>query len=579
MKQLYSYLRPHWGRFILALLFLVFQNAGVLYLPSLVAQIINVGVANGDMDYVYRTGILMLVVVAVAGTGAVLSTVFSAQAMANLCRDLREAVFVKAIHYSRSDFQKIGAASLITRCTSDITIIQRTGVLFLRMMLPVPILMAVGFTFAFQTNTHMAWMLLGFTVLFLLVAVLIGKRAIPLFETLQKKMDRMTYVLREIITGTRVIRAFNRQSFEQNRFSGSCRDFRDTAVQINRIFAVLVPVLFLLLDTSVVFILWFGGIEVSQDGMQIGSIFALIEYMTIILFSGVMAALVFMEVPRAMACLHRINTVLDMEPELTDTEVLPQTQGNGSLEFCNVTFRYPGAEEPVLSNLSFTAKPGQVTAIIGGTGSGKSTIANLIPRFYGIQEGEIRLDGVNIADYPQKALRDKIGFVPQKGFLFRGTIADNLRYGKPDATPEEMQHAAKIAQAHDFISQLEGGYEAYVAQGGTNFSGGQRQRLSIARALVKKPQVYVFDDSFSALDFQTDANLRRALKAEVRDSVLVIVAQRISTILEADQIIVLEEGKMAGIGTHRELLNTCAVYRQIAASQLSEAELNEGVTV
>lgn len=579
MKQLYTYLRPHRGNFALALLFLLFQNAGVLYLPSLVADIINIGVANRDMDYIYRTGVLMLVVVVVAGAGAVLSTFFSAHAMAHLCRDMREAVFSKAMSYSRSDLQKIGTASMITRCTSDITIIQRTGVLFLRMMLPVPIMMVVGFTLSFQTNTRMAWMLLAFTALFLVTAVLIGKQAVPLFETLQLKMDRLTYVLREKITGTRVIRAFNRQSFEQERFNDSCRDFRDTAVQINRIFAILIPVLFLLLDMCVVFILWFGGIEVAHGSMQIGSIFALIEYMTIILFSGVMAALVFMEVPRAMACVRRINAVLNLEPELTDTEHLPETQGSGALEFCDVTFRYPGAEEPVLSKISFTARPGQVTAIIGGTGSGKSTIANLIPRFYGIQEGEIRLDGVDIATYPQQALRDKIGFIPQKGFLFRGTIASNIRYGKPEASLEEVQNAAKIAQAHTFISELEGGYDAYVAQGGTNLSGGQRQRVAIARALVKQPDVYVFDDSFSALDFQTDANLRRALKTEVQDSVMVIVAQRISTILDADQIIVLEEGKMAGIGTHRELMKTCAIYQQIASSQLSEEELMQEVTV
>ena len=578
MKQLYSFLRPHRGNFLLALLCLLFQSAGVLYLPSLVADIINIGVANSDLNYIYKTGILMLIVVVISGVGAVLSTFYSAQVMSRLCGDMREAVFLKAMSYSRSDFQKIGTASMITRCTSDITIIQRTGGLFLRIMLPVPIMMVVGFSLSFRTNARLAWMLLCFIAFFLLAAILIGRKAIPMFETLQVKMDRLTYILREKITGTRVIRAFNRQNFEQERFYGSCRDFRDIAVQINRIFAILIPVLFLLLDMCVVFILWFGGIEVTKGTLQIGSIFALIEYMTIILFSGVMGALVFMEIPRAMACLHRINAVLNLESSLSDTDHIPEIQTRGSLEFRNVSFRYPGAEEPVLNNISFTAHSGQITAVIGSTGSGKSTLANLIPRFYGIQEGEILLDGVNIEQYPQKVLRDKIGFIPQKGFLFRGTIEDNIRFGKPDASMEEVRHAAEIAQAHSFISELEGGYEAYVAQGGTNLSGGQRQRVAIARALVKRPEVHVFDDSFSALDFQTDAMLRHALKKEVQNSILVIVAQRISTIMDADQIIVLEEGKMAGIGTHSELMENCAIYRQIAVSQLSEEELRqEGV--
>ncbi|PWJ51692.1 ABC transporter ATP-binding protein [Faecalicatena contorta] len=578
MKQLYSFLRPHRGNFLLALLCLLFQSAGVLYLPSLVADIINIGVANSDLNYIYKTGILMLIVVVISGVGAVLSTFYSAQVMSRLCGDMREAVFLKAMSYSRSDFQKIGTASMITRCTSDITIIQRTGGLFLRIMLPVPIMMVVGFSLSFSTNARLAWMLLCFIAFFLLAAILIGRKAIPMFETLQVKMDRLTYILREKITGTRVIRAFNRQNFEQERFYGSCRDFRDIAVQINRIFAILIPVLFLLLDMCVVFILWFGGIEVTKGTLQIGSIFALIEYMTIILFSGVMGALVFMEIPRAMACLHRINAVLNLESSLSDTDHIPEIQTRGSLEFRNVSFRYPGAEEPVLNNISFTAHSGQITAVIGSTGSGKSTLANLIPRFYGIQEGEILLDGVNIEQYPQKVLRDKIGFIPQKGFLFRGTIEDNIRFGKPDASMEEVRHAAEIAQAHSFISELEGGYEAYVAQGGTNLSGGQRQRVAIARALVKRPEVHVFDDSFSALDFQTDAMLRHALKKEVQNSILVIVAQRISTIMDADQIIVLEEGKMAGIGTHSELMENCAIYRQIAVSQLSEEELRqEGV--
>lgn len=575
MRKLYRYLKPNKNKLILAVVFLLLQNIGALYLPNLTADIINVGVAQKDLDYIYKTGALMLVVAVMGGFGAILSTWFSATAMAAFCRDLREAVFQKTMEYSISDFREFGAASLITRCTSDITIIQRAGMMFLRMLLPVPMMMAVGFTFAFRTNARISWYLLAFTAFFIVVAFFIGRRAIPLFELLQIKMDRMTHVLREKITGVRVIRAFNRQNFEKDRFHDTCQDFCDVSININRIFAVLIPVLFFLLDMSGVFILWFGGIEVVKGEMQIGSIFALIQYMTIILFSGVMASMVFMEVPRAMACARRLNAVLDMQMEMEETDEEPQSKLKGTLEFRNVTFRYPGAEESVLSDITFTAKPGQVTAVIGGTGSGKSTVANLIPRFFSIQDGEILIDGINITQYPQKTLRDKIGFIPQKSFLFRGTIISNIRYGKEDASIEEIKHAAKIAQADNFISGLDKGYDSYVAQGGNNLSGGQKQRVAIARALVKKPEIYVFDDSFSALDFHTDAMLRKALKGETKKSAVVIVAQRISTVMDADQIIVLDEGKMAGIGRHSELMKTCPVYQQIAASQLSEEELSK----
>ena len=573
MKKIIGYLKPNIGMLTLSILFLVIQNIGALYLPKLTASIINVGVGGKDLDYIYKTGALMLAVAVLTGVGAVLSTVFAATAMAAFSRDLREGVFRKTMEFSRNDFKKFGTASLITRCTSDISIIQRSGMMFLRMLLPVPIMMIVGFSFAFRTNERIAWYLLGFTVFFLIVAFLIGKRAIPLFELLQIKMDKLTHILREKITGVRVIRAFNRQEFEKTRFRDSCEDFCNVAIRINRIFAILIPVLFLLLDMSSVFILWFGGIEVSGGSMEIGSIFALIEYMTIILFNGVLAAMVFMEIPRAFACAGRLNEVVNLAAEMTEAVDVPEEKVRGLLEFKDVTFRYEGAEEAVLSHISFTAKPGEVTAVIGGTGSGKSTIANLIPRFYSIQEGQILIDGINITEYPQKVLRDKIGFIPQKAFLFRGTIASNIRYGNEAASMGAVTHAARIAQAHDFISQLKKGYDSYVAQGGNNLSGGQKQRVSIARALVKKPEIYVFDDSFSALDYQTDASLRKALKEETKDSAVVIVAQRINTVMDADQIIVLEEGKMAGIGIHSQLLTTCPVYRQIAASQLSEEEL------
>lgn len=574
MSKLLHYLKPHKKLLIGAVLFLFLNNFTAMFLPTLTAKIINIGVANGDLDYIYRISALMLAVAVLGGVSSIISAIFSSKVTAAFCRDLREAVFVKAQQYSMNDFKTIGTASMITRCTNDITIIQKSGMMFLRGILPAPVMTIVGLSLAFATDAKMALFFVAVIVIFGVLAYFIGRKAVPLFKQLQIKMDRLTYVLRESITGVRVIRAFNREEFEKKRFKDSCNDYSDVAVHTNKIFAILLPTLFLVLDLSVASIVWFGGIQVSNGFMEIGSIFALIEYLTIILFCGVMAVMGFMEIPRALSSAARLNEVLNLTPEIqdTNTEIIDSKQ-RGTLEFRDVTFQYSNAEEPVLSHISFTAKPGETTAIIGGTGSGKSTIANLIPHFFNIKEGEILLNGTNIEKYPQKLLRDKIGFIPQKAFLFRGTIESNIRFGKDDATMEEIEHAAKVAQAHDFIKGLENGYQSFVAQAGTNLSGGQKQRVAIARALVKKPEVYVFDDSFSALDFKTDAMLRKALRSEVKESAVVIVAQRISTILDADQIIVLDEGKMVGIGRHEELMKSCPVYQQIAASQLSESEL------
>lgn len=574
MSKLLHYLKPHKKLLIGAVLFLFLNNFTAMFLPTLTAKIINIGVANGDLDYIYRISALMLAVAVLGGVSSIISAIFSSKVTAAFCRDLREAVFVKAQQYSMNDFKTIGTASMITRCTNDITIIQKSGMMFLRVILPAPVMTIVGLSLAFATDAKMALFFVAVIVIFGVLAYFIGRKAVPLFKQLQIKMDRLTYVLRESITGVRVIRAFNRKEFEKKRFKDSCNDYRDVAVHTNKIFAILLPTLFLVLDLSVASIVWFGGIQVSNGFMEIGSIFALIEYLTIILFCGVMAVMGFMEIPRALSSAARLNEVLNLTPEIqdTNTEIVDSKQ-RGNLEFRDVTFQYSNAEEPVLSHISFTAKPGETTAIIGGTGSGKSTIANLIPHFFNIKEGEILLNGTNIEKYPQKLLRDKIGFIPQKAFLFRGTIESNIRFGKDDATMEEIEHAAKVAQAHDFIKGLENGYQSFVAQAGTNLSGGQKQRVAIARALVKKPEVYVFDDSFSALDFKTDAMLRKALRSEVKESAVVIVAQRISTILDANQIIVLDEGKMVGIGRHEELMKSCSVYQQIAASQLSESEL------
>ncbi|WP_313076604.1 ABC transporter ATP-binding protein [Lacrimispora sp.] len=575
MKQLLPYIRPHKRLLAGAIILLIFNNFTAMYIPTLTASLINVGAANQDLPYIYRICGLMLTVAVLGGVSSIVSAILSAKAAAGLARDLREAVFVKAQTYSLTDFKTVGTASMITRSTSDINIIQRSTMMLLRVLLPAPIMTIVGLTLAFRTNVEMALFFIVVILFFGVMAFLIGKRAIPLFQKIQIKMDRVTYVLREVITGVRVIRAFNREEYEKDRFVEACYDYRDTTIKTGRVFAILLPFLFVILDLSVASVIWFGGIQVSNGSMEIGSIFALIEYLTIILFCSVMAVMGFMEIPRALISVERINEILNLNPEIVDdANATPKSDLKGTLEFRNVSFMYANAEEPVLSHISFTSKPGQTTAIIGGTGSGKSTIANLIPHFYQIQEGEILLNGINIIEYPQKALRDKIGFIPQKAFLFRGTIESNIRFGKEDATMEEIIAASKVAQAHEFIENLDDGYESYVAQAGTNLSGGQKQRVAIARALIKKPEVYVFDDSFSALDYKTDSLLRKALKSQIKDSALVIVAQRISTIMDADQILVLDDGKVVSIGRHEELMKTCSVYQQIAATQLSEEELN-----
>ena len=557
MRYLLPYIKPHKRLLAGAIIFLFFNNFTAMFIPTLTARLINVGVANQDMTFIYQTCGLMLTVAVLGGISSIVSAIMASKASAGVARDLREAVFTKAQTYSLTDFKTVGTASMITRCTNDINIIQRSGMMFLRILLPAPIMTIVGLTLAFRTNVQMACFFIAVIVFFGIMAYLIGKKAIPLFQMIQRKMDRLTYVLREGITGVRVIRSFNREEFEKNRFVEACDDYREVAIKTGRVFAILLPFLFLILDLSVASVIWFGGIQVTNGSMELGSIFALIEYLTIILFCCVMAVMGFMEIPRALSSVSRINEILNLTPEINDeTDALPQSELRGTLEFKNVSFMFANAEEPVLSHISFTSKPGQTTAIIGGTGSGKSTIANLIPYFYQFQEGEILLNGIDIRKYPQKILRDKIGFIPQKAFLFRGTIESNIRFGKEDATMEEIIASAKVAQAHDFIEGLEDGYQSYVAQAGSNLSGGQKQRVAIARALVKKPEVYVFDDSFSALDFKTDSMLRKALKSQVKESSLIIVAQRISTIMDADQILVLDDGKLVGAGRHEELMES-----------------------
>lgn len=576
MLRLVHFLKPYKKSLMVVFLFTFIQTLGTLYIPTLTAEIVNNGVAKGDISYIIKIGLLMLLTAMITGVVTVLCSWLSSNISSGFAKDIREATFIKVQKLSINDFNKIGTASMITRTTNDVTLIGQTTLMFIQMLLPAPVMAIGGLCLAFSKDKVLALIIVATMVAFILIAFLLGKKVIPMFIMMQSKMDNINRILRERIIGVRVIRAFDREKYEKHRIDVAAADYADNAIKINKIIATLLPAVMMTMNLGVICILWIGGKRVLYGNMQIGDIMAMVEYCFLILYSLIMGAMVFMYIPRAQACGERINEVLDITIEITDGR-LPHLvkRKHAHLEFKNVTFQYANAEEPVLNNLSFESKEGEITAIIGGTGSGKSTIASLIPRFFEIQSGCIMVDGVDIRNMSQKELRDKIGLVPQKAFLFSGTISENIRYGKKDATQEEIEHASKVAQAHDFITSLEHGYDSYVAQGGNNLSGGQKQRLSIARALIRKPEIYIFDDSFSALDFKTDAMLRKALKGEIGSSTVIIVAQRISTIMDAHRIIVLEDGKIVGMGRHKELIKNCDAYKQIAASQLSESELSQ----
>lgn len=574
MTNLMRFLAPYKKSIIVMIILLLIQVGGTLYIPTLTANIVNIGIVTGDLDYVWKTGGIMLLVAFVTAGISVLGTYISTSVSAGLGQGIRGALFRKVQSFSISDFNRFGTASMITRSTNDVQQVQQAFSVLVEMLLPAPFMAVSGLILAFSKNRFLAFIILGLMLLVLIVAVKFVKKVTPMFEKLQTLMDRINRTVRENIIGVRVIRAFNRTRQEKVKADESFQEYAETSIGVNKLFAAMLPMVMAVMNLCTLLILWFGGKQVASGEMQIGDIMAIIEYAILILMYLIMGVAVFAIIPRARICLTRINNVLDLEPEFSDT---PANSGDfkqsAMVKFDNVTFQYNNAEESVLQNISFEAQKGQTTAIIGGTGSGKSTISNLLIRLYDIQEGSILIKGKDIREYPQQELRAMIGYVPQKAFLFSGTIADNLRHGRKNATAEEMLCAAKIAQLDDFIMGAEKGLDSHVAQGGSNLSGGQKQRLSIARAIIKNPDIFIFDDSFSALDFKTDRKLRAALKSEISNSAMIIVAQRISTITDADQIIVLDEGRIVGQGTHKELLRNCQVYQQIARSQLSEEEL------
>jgi ATP-binding cassette subfamily B protein len=549
-----------------------------LYLPNLMADIIDNGIVKGNTSYIWQTGGLMLLVALGGIVAAVVGVFFSSQVAIGFGKIIRAKLFTHVEQFSLHEFDTVGTASLITRTTNDTTQVQQVLVMVLNIMITAPFTMIAGIILAVNQDAGLTWILVVIIPILVASIVLLMRQATPMFRIMQVKLDKLNLILDEGLTGVRVVRAFDRQKYEEQRFDEANLDLTDVAIRVNRVVAWLMPIMMLCLNLSSVAILWFGAMRINSGDMQVGALIAFLQYAMLILFSMLMVSMMFIMLPRAEVSAARIDEVLAMKPEIKDADQVKQAnEKKGYVEFQNVTFSYPGAEEPVLTNISFGAQPGQVTAIIGGTGSGKSTLVSLIPRFYDIDSGKILVDGVDVRDFSQDHLRAKIGFVPQKTVLFSGTIAENIRYGKEDASAEEVRYAAEVAQASEFIAERVDGFQSVIAQGGTNVSGGQKQRLSIARALVRKPEIYVFDDSFSALDFKTDARLRTALKNEIRESTVLIVSQRVSTVMDANQIIVLDEGHIVGIGTHRALMETCEVYREIVSSQLSTEEIAEGI--
>ncbi|GGJ03036.1 ABC transporter ATP-binding protein [Paenibacillus hunanensis] len=597
MTRMLRQLRPYYGAAVFILLLTFLQTMSELFLPTLMADIVDTGIAHGNIPYIWRIGSYMLLFAALGMVCSITASYFSARVALGFGRDLRSRVFSHVEHFSLQEFDRIGTASLITRTTNDITQLQQVLTMLLRMMLMAPLMMLGGIIMAVSKQAQLSLIFIVVIPVLGLTIWLIGRRGFPLFKAQQKKLDRLNMVIRENLTGIRVIRAFNRDRYENVRFDGASRDLADTAIRVNKLMALMMPMMMLILDVSIICIVGFGSFQISYGNMQVGDLMAFVQYATQILFSFLMLSMIFIMIPRASASAARVNEVLDMQPDIVDpvatqaasgtvsavaadmnTRAQPADQANNHpardvvLEFDGVEFFYPGAEQPALKRISFQARRGEVTAIIGGTGSGKSTLVNLIPRFYDVSAGAIRLNGHDVRELTQERLREGVGYVPQKALLFTGTVADNIRYGKPDATQEQLVHAAQIAQADEFISRMPEGYNSEITQGGSNVSGGQKQRLSIARALVRQPELYIFDDSFSALDFKTDAKLRAALKQETVNATVLMVAQRVSTVRDADQIIVLDEGEIAGIGTHHELMQHSEVYREIVSSQLSEEE-------
>ncbi|MCM3656118.1 ABC transporter ATP-binding protein/permease [Agromyces mediolanus] len=567
------YLRPYWPLLVAVVVFQLAQSIASLYLPSLNADIIDDGVATGDTGVIFRLGAIMLGITLVQVACAIAAVYFGARAAMALGRDLRRGVFRRVSDFSEQEVSRFGAPSLITRSTNDVQQVQMLVLMSCTILVSAPILAIGGVIMALREDLQLSWIMVVAVPVLLVSVGLIISRMVPLFQSMQRKIDNVNRVLREQLTGIRVIRAFVREGVESSRFDEANDQLTDTALKAGRLFALVFPIVMLVLNLSSIAVLWFGAFRVEDGSMQIGSLTAFLSYLIQILMAVMMATMIAFLLPRAAVSAGRIGEVLETEPSVVEpTAPVSELTEPGTVEFRDVTFAYPGADEPVLREVSFTARPGQVTAIIGSTGAGKTTVVNLAARLFDATSGSVRVGGIDVRDLDPEVRNDQFGLVPQKPYLFAGTVASTLRYGNPEASDEELWAALETAQARDFVEAMPEQLEAPIAQGGTNVSGGQRQRLSIARALVKRPPVFLFDDSFSALDTATDARLRAALERSVGDATMIVVAQRVATITGADQILVMEDGRILDRGTHPELLERSQAYREIVESQLSVEE-------
>ncbi|UCR89845.1 ABC transporter ATP-binding protein [Mycetocola spongiae] len=574
LRLLLQYSRPYKAWIIAVVVLQLVATIAALYLPSLNAQIIDRGVAQGDTNFIWNTGALMLAVCLVQVVAAIGGVYFGAKTAMAVGRDLRRGVFSQVGEFSAQEMGTFGAPTLITRGTNDVQQVQMLLLMTLNFMVSTPIMCIGGIIMALREDAGLSWLVWVSVPVLIAVVGLLVVRLMPLFRSMQEKIDNINGVLREQIIGIRVVRAFVRERFETERFGDANQAITQVSLKVGALFVLMFPLIGMILHVATAAVLWFGGHRVDAGNIEVGSLTAFLQYLLQILAAVMMGTFMVMMIPRAVVCAERIGEVLDVEPGMHDAErerELPETRG--VVEFRDVSFGYPGAEKPVLSGLSFTAEPGQTTAIIGSTGSGKTTLLNLIPRLYDTSAGEVLIDGVPVREHSRAQLSERVSIVPQRPFLFSGTVASNLRFGKAEASDDEVWHALTVAQGADFVRAKEEGLETPISQGGTNVSGGQRQRLCIARALVVKPAVYLFDDSFSALDVATDARLRAALKPETRGATVIIVAQRVSTITDADQIIVMDDGAIVGRGTHEELLESNETYREIVHSQLSVEEV------
>ena len=583
MLKLFKYLKPYIWLIIPLIILIYLQVMANLSLPDLMAKIVDNGIIGGDMNAIIKNGLIMLGVTLGGGIAAVGVGFLSARTATGFARDVRQKVFKKVEGFSIVEFNKFSTASLITRSTNDIQQIQSTTLMILRLVIMAPLMAIGGLQKAMENAPDLSWIIAVAVVSLLVVIIVLFVAALPKFKLLQKMVDKLNLVTRENLTGLRVVRAFNKEKTEENKFNDANTDLMKLNLTVNRMMIIMQPFMNLVMNMALIAIVWFGAHLVSERLIDVGNMMAFMQYATQVIMSFLMISMLFIMIPRASVSAKRVNEVIDTDISIKDPEESKKVKkapgkGNGRVEFRDVTFTYPDAEAPVLSGVNFTAEPGQTTAIIGSTGSGKSTLIGLIPRFYDVSAGQILIDNVDIRDQKLSDLYSQIGYVPQKGVLFSGSVKSNVAYGNTEASAEEIENAIKVSQSKDFVQKKEDGVNASISQGGANVSGGQKQRLSIARALAVKPKVYIFDDSFSALDFKTEAKLKKELKKETKNKTVLIVAQRISTIINADKIIVMNEGKIVGEGTHQELLKNNSVYQEIASSQLSEEELKDSVS-